>query len=91
MSQVVGTELYDRHEREAAKYDEMVERLSLAKAEGALESLRGTVVWDVYQRGREAQASIESDLARSLAAQAAGRNYIIARWMQGDSGSTKSG
>ena len=91
LSQVLGTDLYERQQREIARYDEMVDRLSLAKAEGALESLRGTAVWEVYLRGREAQVSIESDLACSLAAQGGGRNDIIASWMQSDDGSTNPG
>jgi len=89
LSQVLGTDLYERHQREIAGYDEMVGRLSLAKAEGALDSLRGTAVWEIYQRGRKAQASIESQLARSLAAQGGGRNHIITPWMQDGGGSTK--
>jgi len=91
LSQVLGTELYQRQQREIATYDQMVDRLSLAKAEGTLESLRGTALWDVYLRGREAQVSIESELARSLAAQGEGRNCIIAAWMQSDGGATNPG
>ncbi len=82
LSRVLGTDLYKTHQREIAKYDEMVDRLSLAKATGALSTLRGTPIWEFYLRGREAQAAIESRLANSLAAQGNGRERVLARWMQ---------
>lgn len=82
VSHILGTETYRTHQREIAKYDEMVDRLSVAKAVGALSDLQGTRFWEVYVRGREAQTAIESDLARTLAAQANGREQVIAAWMQ---------
>jgi hypothetical protein len=81
--QMLDTDAYERHQRELATYDDMVDRLSVAKAEGSLESLYGTAVWELYLRGRQTQASIETDLASGLAAQGEGRDRIIAGWMQG--------
>lgn len=82
LSQVIGTEVYEAHQQEIAKYDEMVDRLSLAKATGALSALAGTPVWDLYLQGREAQAAIESRLADALAAEGNGRARVLAPWMQ---------
>jgi hypothetical protein len=82
LSQVLGTELYKTHQREIARYDEMVDRLSLAKAMGALSTLHGTTIWELYLEGREAQAAIESRLTKSLAAEGNGRERVLARWMQ---------
>jgi hypothetical protein len=82
LSQVLGTKAYETHQREIARYDEMVDRLSIAKAMGALSTLHGTSIWDLYLRGREAQAAIESGLAKTLAAEGNGRARVIAPWMQ---------
>jgi hypothetical protein len=82
LSRVVGTELYQRHRRDISPFDEMVERLSRAKAEGMLPAFQGTALWELYERGREAQASIEADLHRSLEAEGRARQNIIRPWMQ---------
>ena len=82
LSQVLGTEPYEIHKREISKFDEMVDRLSLAKATGSLSTMQGTPVWDLYLRGRDAQAAIESRLAKTLAADGTGRDRVLARWMQ---------
>jgi hypothetical protein len=82
LSQVLGTDAYEAHRREIARYDRMVEELSLAKARDALEEVRGTEAWDLYLKGREAQATIEGELARGLAAEGGGRDLVVQRWMQ---------
>ena len=82
LSQVLGTEAYETHRREIARYDEMVDQLSLAKASGKLDALRGTSSWELYLRGREAQAAIESGLAKAVAAEGKGREQVLACWMQ---------
>ncbi len=82
LSQVIERESYKTHQREIAKYDEMVDRLSLAKATGTMNALHGTPVWNLYLQGREAQGAIESTLAKTLAAQGNGRERVIAQWMQ---------
>ena len=56
-------------------------RLSLAKATGALSTCHGTPIWELYLRGREAQVAIESEIARSLAAEGKGREQVLAPWM----------
>ena len=82
LSQVLGTKEYETHQRELARYDEMVDRLSLAKALGALSTLQGTSLWNLYVQGREAQAAFESGLAQTLAADGNVRHRVLARWMQ---------
>ena len=62
LSQVIGTGRYETHQRELVKYDEMLDRLSLAKATGELGTIHETPIWNVYLQGRQAQAAIESDL-----------------------------
>jgi hypothetical protein len=82
LSQVLGTKPYTTYAQEIAKYDEMVDRLSLAKAMGKLNTLHGTPIWELYLRGREAQVAIETELAKTLAVEGNGREQVIARWMQ---------
>jgi hypothetical protein len=82
MSQLLGTEPYEIYKREIEKYDEMVDRLSLAKAVGELNKLKGTSIWELYLRGREAQAAIETELAKKLAVEGNGREKVLRRWMQ---------
>jgi hypothetical protein len=82
LSQVLGTKHYETHQREIARYDEMVDQLSIAKATGSLKALWGTPVWELYLRGREAQAAIESGLAKTLSDEGSGRERVLAQWMQ---------
>lgn len=82
LAQVLGTEAYETLRREFVKYDEMVDRLSLAKATGTLSTLYGTPSWELYLQGREAQAAIEARLERTLSVEGNGRERVLARWMQ---------
>lgn len=81
LDEIIGTASYERHRREIAAYDEMVERLSLARARDELHLHEATPLWQLYRRGRAAQAAIEAELARTLRAEGAGRERVIARWM----------
>jgi hypothetical protein len=82
LSQVLGTESYERYQREVARYDEMVDTLSLAKAMGDLDAVRKAPVWQLYREGRRSQLAIESDLARRLVMEGNGRDKILAGWLQ---------
>ncbi len=82
ISHVLGTPAYENHRREIRKFDDMVEQLSFAKASGKLDTFTGTPQWDLYQQGLESQQFIETELSNSLAAEANGREKILARWMQ---------
>jgi len=82
LSQVIGTRVYETHQQEIARYDEMVDKLSLAKATGTLSTYHGTPVWELYLRGREAQAAIESAIAKTMVAEGKGREKVLAPWRQ---------
>ncbi len=82
LSQVLGTKPHETYTREIARYDEMVDQLSMARAMGKLNTLHGSPLWELYLRGRKAQAAIETQLAESLAAEGNGRERVLGRWMQ---------
>ena len=82
LSQVLGTEAYEHYQREIAKYDEMVDTLSIAKAMGELDALHGAPSLQLYHEGRESQITLESDLDRRLVVEGKGRERIIERWLQ---------
>jgi hypothetical protein len=81
VSQVLGSQACQDYQREIARYDEMVDGLSMAKAAGKLETFRGTAIWDLYLKGRAAQLTIEAELAKSLVIEGKGREQVIAKWM----------
>jgi len=82
LSAVIGSEAHRIQQQEMTRYDEMVDRLSVAKATGELKALHGTPIWQQYLKGRESQFSIELELERALAAEGNGRERVIAQWMQ---------
>ncbi len=82
LSQDERTEAYETYRREIAKYDDMVDRLSFAKAMGELNKYHGTPTWQMYLQGREAQAAIETELMETLAAQRNGREHVVAHWIR---------
>jgi hypothetical protein len=82
LAQVLGTKSYEIYIHELARYDEMVDKLSLARAMGTLDSLQGTSIWKLYERGREAQVAIETELVKNMTAGENVRRQILARWMQ---------
>lgn len=82
LSQVLARKEYETYAREIAKYDEMVDHLPMARAMGKLEALKGTPIWELYLRGREAQAAIETELVKTVTAEGNGRAQVIVRWIQ---------
>ena len=82
VSKVLGTQTYETYRREMARCDEMLDQLSLAKATGALTTLHGTRLWEMYLQGQEAQAAIEAELGKTLAAEGNGRERVLTRWRQ---------
>jgi hypothetical protein len=81
LSRVLGTAVYEAHRREIIRYDEMVDNLSMAKAQGRLDLFKVTPLWEMYVRGREALGDIEAGVAKTLAAEGNGRASILERWM----------
>ena len=63
-----------------ARFDEMVDVLSLAKARGELGSLRGSAAWQLYALGSEAQGAHEAALLEALASDGSGRDRVVAPW-----------
>lgn len=82
LAKVLGTSQYEIHQREIAKFDEMVDTLSLAKATCTLSAYHGTPLWELYQDGKRAQTTIEAGIAADLAAEGKGREQVLACWMQ---------
>ncbi|MGA9362877.1 MAG: hypothetical protein WBW16_00730 [Bacteroidota bacterium] len=82
LSQVLGTAQHEIHRREIARFDEMVDRLSFARAMRELDTMKGTPIWEMYMKGQEAQAAIETQLTRNLAAEGNRRDRILVRWIQ---------
>lgn len=80
MAEVLSRPEYAVHQREIARFDRMVDRLSWAKATGELGRTEGTAEWDLYQRGREAQIAIEAALSRVLTVEGGGRERVLERW-----------
>jgi hypothetical protein len=86
LPQVIGSRSYEIHQRQIVKYDEMVNRLSLSKAAGEINSLYDTPIWRQYSWGRKVQSAIETTLAKTLAQEGQGREQILTRWIQPPSG-----
>lgn len=80
--QVRGTKKFETHQREIMIYDEMVDRLSIARAMGELSRFKETPLWDMHLRGRETQEDIELDLKKTLSAEGKGRAQVLVPWMQ---------
>jgi len=77
---VVARPEYAVHQREVARFDAMVDRLSIAKAEGGLDALKDTPEWSCFVEGQAAQTALEAAMLRGLAGEDQGRERVIARW-----------
>lgn len=88
VSHVLGSDEYAALLARFERFERMVAQLSVAKARGDLDSLRGTPVWDTYEEGLEARASIESQLMRTLVEGGSGRERVLAPWTWPVTGST---
>jgi len=76
----VDIERFEAYLRGLAPFDEMVDRLSRAKALGALESAVGSPAWRLYEQGRRAQVAHESALLEALGRDGAARGRVVAPW-----------
>jgi hypothetical protein len=81
LSQILGTQMYETHQRAIASYDEMVDRLSVARAAGELSPLYDTPIWQLYLQGRNAQERMETELKNTLAAEGTTRASVLLPWM----------
>jgi hypothetical protein len=82
LAHILGTRTHENHLRELARFDEMVDQLSLAKARGNLAPLKETPIWDLYLKGCKAQAKLERTVVRPLFDEGNGRERLLADWMQ---------
>jgi hypothetical protein len=82
LSQVLQTKQYEAYQRDVARYDEMMDQLSLARAMSELETLQATPIWRLYLQGQAAQLAIEARLHKTLSAENNGREHVVANWMQ---------
>ncbi len=73
---------YAAHQRAIARFDAMVDRLSLAEARGALAAERGSEAWATYEEGLAAQRAIEAQLMAAMQAAGEGRDRVVAPWLQ---------
>ena len=80
------TERFEAYLRGLAPFDGMVDRLSRAKALGALDSVVGSPAWLLYEQGRRAQVAHESALLEALDREGAGRGAVVARWITDPTG-----
>lgn len=76
----VDAERLEAYLRVLAPFDEMVDRLSRAKALGALKSVVGSAAWLLFEQGRRAQVGHESALLEALGREGAGRDRVVAPW-----------
>jgi hypothetical protein len=82
LDSVVARPEYARHRREIARFDAMVDRLSLARARGALEAPGGAAELATYREGHAVACAVEQRLHDALAAEGRGRDAVLARWMR---------
>lgn len=79
LESVVARPEYLAHQREIARFDRMVDLLSLARARGELEPADGEAV-ATYREGHAAQCALEEALTATLRTEGAGRDAVLAPW-----------
>ena len=82
LSSTLKSPKYEAQLSDMVKYDQMVDRLSMAKAIGELSDFFGTAIWEKYLQGRAEQIVVETKLKGSLSAEGKLRERVIAQWMQ---------
>lgn len=80
LAEIVDTERYRAYARDLVRFDEMVDKLSMAQARGELDAVRESALWERYAEGRRAQVAHETALLDALAAEGEGRDRIVAPW-----------
>ena len=82
LANLLGTKLFEEHQKQIAKYDQMIDQLSLAKAENQLDQHKTGYLWEIYQQGLKAQHELESKLIDTLVNEGGGRQQVVAPWTQ---------
>jgi hypothetical protein len=81
VNKVVGTEAYQQHLEALIPFDEMVDKLSLLKAQGLLVESDKAPKWTFYRHGLENQIELESRLVQQLRNENRGRDAVVLKWI----------
>jgi quercetin dioxygenase-like cupin family protein len=81
VSKIVGTEVYQQHLKALKPYDDMVDKLSIQKAQALLEENNKNPLWTLYQQGLKNQINLESQLVRQLQEEKQGRDTVVLKWI----------
>lgn len=81
VNKVVGTEAYRQHLKALIPFDEMVDNLSLLKAQGLLGQSDKDPMWTFYRHGFENQVELESKLVQQLQNENQGRDAVVLKWI----------
>ena len=81
VNKIIGTESYQKHLKALIPFDEMVQKLSLLKAQGLLNENDENPKWTSYQRGLENQIKLESELVQQLRNENRGRDAVVLKWI----------
>jgi hypothetical protein len=80
-SKIVGTELYQKYLNRLTILDDMVDKLSLLKAQGLLSESDKSPMWINYQNGLRNQMKLESQLVQQLRNENNGRDKVVSKWV----------
>jgi len=80
VKKVIGTEVYQQYLSSLNPFDEMVDKLSLLKAQGLLNGIDKNPIWNCYEEGRKSQLNIESKLVQHLQMEKRGRDAVVLKW-----------
>lgn len=73
---------YAPHAAALARFDAMVDELSMARAEGRLDAHRGGEAWALFLEGQRAQRALEQALMEAVAGEGQGREAVLRPWLQ---------
>jgi len=81
VKKVIGTEVYQQYLSSLLPFDEMVDKLSLLKAQGLLNGIDKDPLWNCYEEGRKNQLRLESQLMQQLQSERRGRDSVVLKWI----------
>lgn len=78
---IIETEAYARYLKAQTPYDEMIDELSLQKAQATIDVIRKNPLWKRYQDGLKNQMKHESQLIQQLQEVGKGRDGVVLKWV----------
>ena len=81
VNKIIGTDAYQQHLYALTPFDEMVDQLSLLKAQGLLDEKDKNPIWTLYQHGLENQIKLELELVQQLRNENQGRDAVVTKWI----------